>query len=32
MRSEREARISGLAATEHARYRTLPYLTFPVTE
>ena len=30
MRSERKARISGLA--EHARNRTLPDLTFPVTE
>ena len=32
MRSERKARISGLAGTEHARNRTLPDLTFPVTE
>ena len=31
MRSERKARISGLAGTEHARNRTLPDLTFPVT-
>ena len=32
MRSERKARISGLAGTEHARNRTLPDLIFPVTE
>ena len=32
MRSERKARISGLAGTEYARNRTLPDLTFPVTE
>ena len=32
MRSERKARISGLAGTEHARNRTLPDLSFPVTE
>ena len=32
MRTERKARISGLAGTEHARNRTLPDLTFPVTE
>ena len=32
MRSERKARISGLAGTELARNRTLPDLTFPVTE
>ena len=32
MRGERKARISGLAGTEHARNRTLPDLTFPVTE
>ena len=32
MRSERKARISGLAGTEHAPNRTLPDLTFPVTE
>ena len=32
MRSERKARISGLAGTENARNRTLPDLTFPVTE
>ena len=32
MRSERKARISGLAGTEHARNRTLPDLAFPVTE
>ena len=30
MRSERKARISGLAGTQDAR--TLPDLTFPVTE
>ena len=32
MRSERKARISGLAGTKHARHRTLPDLTFSVTE
>ena len=32
MRSERKARISGLAGTEHNRNRTLPDLTCPVTE
>ena len=32
MRSERKARISGLAGTDNARNRTLPDLTFPVTE
>ena len=32
MRSERKARISGLAGMEHARNRTLPDLTFPLTE
>ena len=32
MRSNRKVRISGLAATEHARNRTLPDLTFPVIE
>ena len=32
MRSERKVRISGLAGTEHARNRTLPDLTCPVTE
>ena len=32
MRTERKARISGLAGTEHARNRTLPDLTLPVTE
>ena len=32
MRTERKARISGLAGTEHAQNRTLPDLTFPVTE
>ena len=31
IRSERKARISGLAGTEHARNRTLLDLTFPVT-
>ena len=32
MRSERNARISGLAGIKHARNQTLPDLTFPVTE
>ena len=32
MRSERKARSSGLTGAEHARNRTLPDLTFPVTE
>ena len=32
MRSERKARISGLAGIEHARNQTLPDVTFPVTE
>ena len=32
MRSERKARISALAGTEQARNRTLPDLTFPVTD